>query len=156
MGSVFAGNEETMEDKLRHDLCVIAEQYEQFGLHCRYCGIYVIERASADEQLSALTNHSTVDSSSAYPGPNFYSKQQLQSTHNNKVSHHDASHSRSHSASLSQNHIYHSSSIRSNALKAKEKREIGKITDVDYKQFYQWKIDQVITCEFFKVFLRSC
>merc|ERR1712228_1095612 len=126
MGNLCVSNEPSLEDKLKDQLCRIVLEYEKLELECGYIAIFqmVVASRPLSPDLQPITpNHGN----SAY----YRTTQQTMTNYNNYENNaNDKKH-------------HHSSSTRSN-LKVKEKKEIQKIIDLDYEQFNQWKIDEII------------
>eukprot|EP01083_Nonionella_stella_P001774 5083_1 len=154
MGNFCASNEPTLQDKLQHQLCRIVLEYEKLELICGYIAIFEMcasQRTAlstsmshhssnvSPELLSAIPNHS--NSISNNDGDN-------EDVSNGSIIQHTAQNTQQNAVNTQHNvsiHSYHahSSSTRSN-LKVKEKKEIQKIIDLDYKQFYEWKINEIM------------
>jgi len=117
MGNLCVSNESSLEDKLKDQLCRIVLEYEKLELECGYIAIFqmVVASRPLSPDLQPIT-------------PNNGNSTYYNNYENN---------------SNDKKHHHHNSSTRSN-LKLKEKKEIQKIIDLDYEQFNQWKIDEII------------
>ena len=122
MGNLCVSNEPSIEDKLRDQLCRIVLEYEKLELECGYIALFQMLVASRplSPDLQAVTP-----------------------THGNSTHYGTAQTIVANSNGLDHSHHHHNSSTRSN-LKVKEKKEIQKIIDLDYEQFNQWKIDEIM------------
>jgi len=151
MGNLCVSNEPTFADKLREQLCHIAQEYESLELICGYIGIFEMVLSSSNRVIQSADSSTFSPIGHHSSSYSYYAHTQSQSVHHANHEHEHQSeynaydeHNHHHNEADSSEHRHHhnNSSTRSN-LKVKEKKEIQILTDLDYAQFYQWKIEQV-------------